>query len=113
MIWAGCGNPPTVIGRALSVRPMQWLGARSNSLYLWHWAILVIAAQYAAHHLSARAVRTLDSHTALRIVGESQPDRRNFYLNFYLNRDYLVVLQKPVVAIRCTDCDAFDARNTQ
>jgi peptidoglycan/LPS O-acetylase OafA/YrhL len=53
LIWAGCGNPQTVIGRALSVRPMQWLGARSYSLYLWHWPILMIGAQYAGHHLSA------------------------------------------------------------
>jgi peptidoglycan/LPS O-acetylase OafA/YrhL len=52
LIWAGCGNPKTVIGRALSVRPMQWLGARSYSLYLWHWPILMIAAQYGGHHLS-------------------------------------------------------------
>jgi peptidoglycan/LPS O-acetylase OafA/YrhL len=52
LIWAGCGNPQTVVGRALSVRPMQWLGARSYSLYLWHWPILMIAAQYAGHHLS-------------------------------------------------------------
>ena len=52
LIWAGCGNPQTVVGRALSVRPMQWLGARSYSLYLWHWPILMIGAQYAGHHLS-------------------------------------------------------------
>jgi len=52
LIWAGCGNPQTIVGRALSVRPMQWFGARSYSLYLWHWPILVIAAQYAGHHLS-------------------------------------------------------------
>lgn len=52
LIGAGCGNPQTVMGRALSVRPMQWLGARSYSLYLWHWPILMIAAQYAGHHLS-------------------------------------------------------------
>jgi peptidoglycan/LPS O-acetylase OafA/YrhL len=52
LIWAGCGNPQTVIGRALSVRPMQWLGARSYSLYLWHWPILMIAAQNAGHHLT-------------------------------------------------------------
>jgi peptidoglycan/LPS O-acetylase OafA/YrhL len=52
LIGAGCGNPRTVIGRALSVRPMQWIGARSYSLYLWHWPILMIAEQYAGHHLS-------------------------------------------------------------
>jgi len=53
LIWAGCGNPQTVVGRALSVRPMQWIGARSYSLYLWHWPILMVAEQYAGHHLSA------------------------------------------------------------
>jgi peptidoglycan/LPS O-acetylase OafA/YrhL len=53
LIWAGCGNPLTIVGRALSVRPMQWVGARSYSLYLWHWPILAIAAQYAGHHLNA------------------------------------------------------------
>jgi len=52
LIWAGCGNAQTIVGRALSVRPMQWLGARSYSLYLWHWPILMIAAQYAGHDLS-------------------------------------------------------------
>ena len=52
LIWAGCGNPQTVIGRALSVRPLQWFGGRSYSLYLWHWPILTIAAQYAGHNLS-------------------------------------------------------------
>jgi SAM-dependent methyltransferase len=44
------------------------------------------------YFVSPEIVRTLVSHTALRIVEESQPDRDNFYLN----RDYLVVLQKPV-----------------
>jgi peptidoglycan/LPS O-acetylase OafA/YrhL len=52
LIWAGCGNPQTVIGRALSIHPLQWLGARSYSLYLWHWPILTIAAQYAGDQLS-------------------------------------------------------------
>jgi peptidoglycan/LPS O-acetylase OafA/YrhL len=47
LIAAGCSNPKTLVGRALSVRPMQWLGARSYSLYLWHWPVLIIAAQYA------------------------------------------------------------------
>ena len=52
LIAAGSANPRTIVGRMLSVRPMQWVGARSYSLYLWHWPLLIIAAQYATHGLS-------------------------------------------------------------
>jgi hypothetical protein len=31
---------------------MQWIGARSYSLYLWHWPFLIIAAEYLRHDLS-------------------------------------------------------------
>jgi SAM-dependent methyltransferase len=41
--------------------------------------------------LTPEAVRTLVSHTGLRIVRESEPRPDNFYLN----RDYLAVLQRP------------------
>jgi len=53
LIAAGCANPRTLVGRALAVRPMQWIGARSYSLYLWHWPFLTIAAEYVGHDLSA------------------------------------------------------------
>lgn len=53
LILAGCGNPGTWVGRALAIRPMQWIGARSYSLYLWHWPPLVIAAEHLGRPLSA------------------------------------------------------------
>lgn len=52
LIAAGCANRETFVGRALSVRSMQWVGARSYSLYLWHWPLLIIPAQYAGRNLS-------------------------------------------------------------
>jgi peptidoglycan/LPS O-acetylase OafA/YrhL len=52
LIAAGCTDVRTSVERCLSLRPMQWVGARSYSLYLWHWPILSIAAQYMVRHMS-------------------------------------------------------------
>lgn len=52
LIAAGCANQKTLVGRALALRPMQWIGARSYSLYLWHWPFLTIAAEYLGKKLS-------------------------------------------------------------
>ena len=52
VIAAGCTDIRTFVERCLSRRPMQWLGARSYSLYLWHWPILTIAAQYLVAKMS-------------------------------------------------------------
>jgi len=51
LIAAGCISSRTIVGRALSMRPMQWVGARSYSLYLWHWPVLILAQQYTEHDL--------------------------------------------------------------
>jgi peptidoglycan/LPS O-acetylase OafA/YrhL len=53
-IMAGMGTRASRLsaGRLLAVRPMQIVGDRSYALYLWHWPVLILAAQYAGHDLS-------------------------------------------------------------
>ena len=36
----------------LSLQPLQWIGARSYSIYLWHWPVLIIAESHAARALT-------------------------------------------------------------
>ena len=47
---------PGSASRLLSLAPFRYVGDRSYALYLWHWPVLVIAADYAGHDLST-AVR--------------------------------------------------------
>jgi peptidoglycan/LPS O-acetylase OafA/YrhL len=38
--------------RLLSLAPFRYVGDRSYAFYLWHWPVLVIAAEYVGHDLS-------------------------------------------------------------
>lgn len=84
LIAAGCANGRTVIGRMLGLRPMKWIGARSYSLYLWHWPLLIIPAQYLQRDLSPAeatgwlAVAVVASALTYRLV--ENPIRRSRFL---------------------------------
>ena len=53
LIVAGGMARPTMGAEALlRLSPFQWMGKLSYSLYLWHWPILIIAAQHVGHPLS-------------------------------------------------------------
>jgi peptidoglycan/LPS O-acetylase OafA/YrhL len=45
IIAGGVAMPRSGAESVLGLHPFQWLGRRSYSLYLWHWPILIIAAE--------------------------------------------------------------------
>ncbi len=45
IIAGGAAQPTWGVESLLRLRPFQWLGLVSYSLYLWHWPILIIATQ--------------------------------------------------------------------
>ena len=54
VIAAGTMRESIGSGRLVSSAPVQWTGKISYSLYLVHWPILIIAAEYAIHPLSTK-----------------------------------------------------------
>jgi peptidoglycan/LPS O-acetylase OafA/YrhL len=54
VVAGGMAQPTMGAETILRLPPFQWLGKLSYSLYLWHWPVLIIAAQYAGHSLSVK-----------------------------------------------------------
>jgi peptidoglycan/LPS O-acetylase OafA/YrhL len=59
LLLAASGATPSVASRALSIRPMRYVGRISYSLYLWHCPLLVIPAAAIGSQLGTPAVVAL------------------------------------------------------
>jgi peptidoglycan/LPS O-acetylase OafA/YrhL len=52
IIAGGVGAPRHGASMLLATRPLRLLGDISFSLYLWHWPVLILGAEYAGHTLT-------------------------------------------------------------
>lgn|GEM_PF-2120272 len=56
VLYAGHASPSFAANRVLSNAVMQWIGARSYSLYLWHWPVLVFAVPFVGRGVALAAI---------------------------------------------------------
>lgn len=83
-LFAGANAPQRGVSAALSAAPLQFLGARSYSWYLWHWPVLVFAGALFSDFtvggkLAAASAALLAATFSFRLV--ERPIRINPYLN--------------------------------
>jgi len=88
-------------------RPLQWLGSRSYSLYLWHWPALMIAESRLGGDLSGRAKLAV----ALVVIGASEIGFRSIENPVrrapVLRRDPVAALSLGAVMIAVSATSAF------
>jgi hypothetical protein len=82
-LFAGTKAPQRGVSALLSIAPLQFIGARSYSWYLWHWPFVVFAGiLYPGITIAGKAAAALASllAAALTFSFVEQPIRKNPYL---------------------------------
>jgi hypothetical protein len=52
-------HPRTLVGRALGLKPLRWVGVRAYSLYLWHWPVFMLTRPHVDVPLDGLFLATL------------------------------------------------------
>lgn len=80
LIWAATDNTRSGLARVLSLRPVQWLGDASYSIYLWHWPLVIVIPMFVvgpvAYGTTTIALTLLLAGLSKRFV-EDPPLRRD------------------------------------
>ncbi|MCM3628588.1 acyltransferase family protein [Paenibacillus glycanilyticus] len=42
LVIAVLAHPASMLGKAMGVRPLKWIGVRSYSLYIWHYPVIIL-----------------------------------------------------------------------
>ncbi|NYI45490.1 peptidoglycan/LPS O-acetylase OafA/YrhL [Nocardioides aromaticivorans] len=80
-------------GRLMALRPVQWLGDVSYSVYLWHWPLVVITVAVTGHEIGPRTGAAVLVATLLLAAGTERLVERPFRaprLSLQVRRTYAV-----------------------
>jgi peptidoglycan/LPS O-acetylase OafA/YrhL len=86
--------------RILGTAPLRYVGDRSYAFYLWHWPILVIAAQRAGHNLSVGTnLALLAAAFALSIVSYRLIEKPIRYMQMKRRAEWAMAAAGSVLAV--------------
>jgi peptidoglycan/LPS O-acetylase OafA/YrhL len=71
VVVAVAAHPSSLLGRALGVAPMVWIGLRSYGIYLWHWPIIMLTRPDEDIPLDGAALATLQIGLTIGIAALS------------------------------------------